>query len=91
MELTTLRDERLVDLKREIRVSTDLRNWTVLATSISGGPFTGQNGLQPAISHERVGDIASVGVIRRDRIRDTRPVSGEEKRFYQLTVTRITP
>lgn len=88
-EFTTLRDERCIDLVRDIQVSDDLKVWTTLARSTAGNPFLPQNGFTPLISDQRVGDLVSVGVIREDRIRDTRPVSGNEKRFYQLKITRL--
>ncbi len=90
-EMTTLRDERCTDLVRDIQVSTDLKVWTTLARSTAGGPYLPQNGFAPLVTDQRVGDLASVGVIREDRIRDTRPISGSEKRFYQLKITRLTP
>jgi len=89
-EFTTLRDERCTDLVRDILVSEDLKVWTTLARSTGGAPFLAQNGFTPMISDQRVGDLASVGVIREDRIRDTRPFSGSGKRFYQLRITRLT-
>lgn len=90
-EFTSLRDERCTDLVRDIQVSGDLKVWTTLARSTAGGPFSPQNGFTPLITEQRAGDIASVGVIREDRIRDTRPVVESEKRFYQLKITRLTP
>lgn len=91
VEVVTLRDERGTDLVRDIQVSEDLVVWTTLARSTAGGPFVPQNGFLPLVTEQRAGGIASVGVIREDRIRDTRPVSGSSKRFYQLKVTRMAP
>ncbi|GAA5125078.1 hypothetical protein JIN84_13580 [Luteolibacter yonseiensis] len=90
-EFTTLRDERCMDLVRDLQVSSDLKIWTTLARSTAGGVFLPQNGFTPLISDQRVGDLASVGVMREDRIRDTRPVSESAKRFYRLSITRPTP
>lgn len=91
MELLTLRDERGTDLVRDIQVSEDMELWTTIARSTAGGPFVPQNGFLPLVTEQRAGGIASVGVIREDRIRDTRPISGSAKRFYQLKVTRMAP
>lgn len=90
-ELVCLRDERLTDLVRDVQVSDDLKVWTTMARSTAGGPFLPQNGFQLLITDQRAGAIASVGVIREDRIRDMRPVSASGRRFYQLKVTRSTP
>lgn len=91
VEVVCLRDERLTDVVRDIQVSGDMKVWTTIARSTAGGLFLPQNGFTPIITDERAGDIASVGVVRQDRIRDIRPVSGEQRRFYQLRVTRIQP
>lgn len=91
VEVVTLRDERGTDLVRDIQASEDLLVWTTLARSIAGGPFLPQNGFLPLVTDQRAGGIASVGVIREDRIRDTRPITGSSMRFYQLKVTRMTP
>ncbi|RYD21635.1 MAG: hypothetical protein EOP88_10685 [Verrucomicrobiaceae bacterium] len=91
VEVVILRDERTVDLVRDIQVSEDLVVWTTLARSTAGGSFLPQNGFSPLVTNQRAGGIASVGVIREDRIRDTRPVAGASKRFYQLKVTRMAP
>lgn len=90
-EFTTLRDERCSDLVRDIQVSEDLKVWTSIARSTAGGPFLAQNGFTPTITDQRVGDLVSVGVLREDRVRDTRSLSGAEKRFYRLKITRLTP
>ncbi len=86
-----LRDERLVDLVREIQVSEDLVHWETLARSTAGRSFLPGDGHEPVISEQRSGEIASVGVIREDRIRDPRPVSSSSPRFYRLKVTRVDP
>lgn len=91
VEVACLRDERLTDLVREIQVSEDMKVWTTIARSTAGAPFLPQNDFQPVITEERAGEIASVGVIRQDRIRDMRPVAGAARRFYQLKVTRTVP
>lgn len=91
VEVATLRDERGTDLVRDIQVSEDMAVWTTLARSTAGGPFLPQEGFLPLVTDQRSGSIASVGVIREDRIRDTRPVTGSSKRFYQLKVTRMAP
>jgi hypothetical protein len=90
-EVTTLRDERLLDLTREIQVSTDMAEWKTIAVSTAGAPFQSANGHVVSSTHENAGTIASVGVIRRDRVRDSHPVGHAEKRFYRLMVGRSAP
>ncbi len=91
VEVTTLRDERLIDLTREIQVSNDMSSWETIAISIAGAPFVAAGGHAVSIEEESAGDIASIGVIRRDRIRDLNPVDSPEPRFYQLKTSRIEP
>ncbi len=86
-EVVCTRDERLVDLTRELQVTEDFVEWTTLASSTAGGAFQSENGFTPVITDARMGSIASVGVIREDRIRDTRPLTSSSKRFYRLKVT----
>ena len=90
-ELTTLRDERLIDMKREIQFSENLSSWETVAVSLAGAAFQAAGGHSLTITDESAGDIASVGVIRRDRIRVLHPVVSGEKRFYRLKISEITP
>ncbi|MEM9237324.1 MAG: hypothetical protein AAGB14_11135, partial [Verrucomicrobiota bacterium] len=90
-ELTTRRDERLVDLTREIQVSGGASSWTTMAISHGGAPFQQANGFSLSITEERAGEIASIAVIRRDRVRDLTPIGTESRRIYRLKVTEITP
>lgn len=91
VEIVSTRDERLQDLVREIQVTEDLGTWTTIAKSIGGAAYLPENGFFPAISHTSKSEVASVGVIRQDRIRDTRPMSGNTKRFYRVKISRIEP
>lgn len=88
VEIVCTRDERLTDLTREVQVTEDFTTWTTLAKSTGGAPFQAGNGFSPLISDTAAGGIASVGVIREDRVRDTRPATAPGKRFYRLRVTR---
>jgi hypothetical protein len=90
-EFTTLRDERLIDLTREIQVSNDMSSWETIAISSGGAPFVATGGHAVSITEENAGDIASIGVIRRDRIRDLNPVGSTGPRFYQLKTSRTEP
>lgn len=90
-EFSTLRDERLLDLSMEVQCSGDLSSWKTIARSTGGAPYQAVNGFALAISNESAGDIASVGVIRRDRIRDLRPVVGSPPRFYRVRISQSQP
>lgn len=90
-EVLCLRDERPIDLVRSIESSEDLKNWTTIARSISSSPFVAQNGYQVQITDTRAGSLASVGIIREDRVRDLSPTPATGKRFYRLKVVRIDP
>lgn len=90
-ELTTLRDERLLDLTREIQVSSGMDDWETIAVSTAGAPFAAANGQAVSIAEESASDIASIGVIRRDRVRDLDPIDGAAPRFYRLKVSRSAP
>lgn len=88
MEIISRRDERLEDLIREVQVSVDLEQWDTIATSTAGAAYEAAPGFTPEISDISASEIASVGVIREDRVRDTRPLRESEKRFYRLKITR---
>lgn len=88
VEIVTRRDERLTDITREVQVSTDMTLWTTIARSVGGAPYQPVGGFTPDIHESSVSGIASVGVIREDRIRDTRPMAGASRRFYRLQVSR---
>lgn len=90
-ELSSLRDERLVDLTREIQISEDMSSWETVAVSKAGKGFQAANGHELSINEERAGGISSVGVIRRDRILDLNPVKASARRFYRLNVSRSLP
>lgn len=87
-EIIATRDERLADLTREVQFSDDLIQWTTIARSVGGGSFIAVNGFSPAISDVSKSAIASVGVIREDRVRDTRPLNSSSKRFHRLKISR---
>jgi hypothetical protein len=88
IELTTLRDERLLDITREIQWADDLSSWETIALSTAGAPFQAMNGFVLSISEESASDIASVKVVRKDRIRDLRPVEGAQRRFFRIKVSK---
>lgn len=89
--VTSLRDERLTDVLREVQVSTDLKSWQTIATSSAGASFLPSPAFSPQISDTVGSGIASVGVIRRDKVLDTRVLEGDEKRYYRLKVSLLTP
>jgi len=90
-ELTTRRDERLSDLILEIEISDNLENWHTFATSTAGAPYHAAAGHNLSATSQSAGDIASIGVIRKDILRDLNPVDPSSPRFYRLKVTRMNP
>lgn len=88
IELISRRDERLIDLTREVQVSEDMVVWTTIARSTAGASYQAVNGFTPVINESSAGNIASVGVMREDRIRDSRPQASASGRYYRLRVTQ---
>lgn len=86
--VTCLRDERAVDLIREIEVSEDLVSWSPLARSSSGGPLMPVENFVVVESERSTRNPASVGVIHTDRVIDFRSVPDFPNRFYRLSVHR---
>ena len=87
-EITFVRDERLTDVVYEVCVSTDLKNWIVIARSSSGQPCQGVGSYAPEIAESSAGEIASIGVLRRVRVRDVVTTEQVGKRFLQLKIIR---
>jgi hypothetical protein len=90
-EITTLRDERSSDLRREVQFSTDMISWQSIAESVAGSSFQAVNAHPVLVASESASNIASVGVLRRDRIRDLNPIPPAGQGFYRLKVTKLTP
>jgi hypothetical protein len=85
-ELVFLRDQRLLDLTYELCVSTDLDVRTPLARSTGGQPVAGAGGQLPVIAEGSASGIASLGVLREVRVRDSTVLPGP--RCYQIELTR---
>jgi hypothetical protein len=88
-ELEFIRDERLADLTYEMQISTSpaAGGWTSIARSTGGGPLTALAGHTPLIVETSASPIASVGVLRKVRVRDDVPIHDGNRRFYRVKVT----
>ena len=93
LELGFTRDERARDLVYEVEARDSLGSgsWVTIARSSGGGVCGGVNGYAPGVVETRAGEVASVGVLRKVRVRDVVEMSGIRSRFLRLKVTVVAP
>ena len=93
LELGFTRDERARDLVYEVEARDSLGSgsWVTIARSSGGGVCGGVNGYAPGVVETRAGEVASVGVLRKVRVRDVVEMSGKSSRFLRLKVTVVAP
>lgn len=89
VELEFVRDERLADVTYEVQFSTSLApdGWTGIARITGGGPLVTLAGHAPVIVETSASSIVSVGVLRRVSVRDSVPLTTNDRRFYRVKVT----
>ncbi len=84
-----VRDERALDLIYEVRVSSDLVQWTTIARSSGGQPTVGVDGHEPGITETSGSAAASVGVLHRVRVSEE--LAENAPRFFRVEIQRIAP
>lgn len=87
------RDTRMIDLTIEVAASSDLVHWTVIARSSAGGallPVAPFAPFAPVIGDVSASPIQSIGVIRRQTVRDVL-VSPSTPRFFRLNIVPPAP
>ncbi|MEM0964676.1 MAG: hypothetical protein AAGJ81_00820 [Verrucomicrobiota bacterium] len=90
-EFTFRRDERLTDLTYKVWVTDSLLNpedWELMASSTGGQPLVAVEGMNPEISETSDSEIASIGVIRRVTVRDTKTVAEAAHRFFKVEIVQ---
>ncbi len=80
------RDTRATDLTYEVLAGSDLAQWEVIARSTAGGPLAAVAPFSPLIEDSAEGSIASLGVIRRHRVRDTAAPGSGSQRFMRIRI-----
>ena len=90
-EFRFVRDERLIDLKYEVQVSSSLQAgaWTTLATSTAGAALIQAAGDLSTITDSAANWMQGVGVVRVVTLRSATPVSAGYKQFFRVKVSRI--
>lgn len=80
------RDTRATDLTYEVLASSDLQQWDVIARSTAGGPLTAVAPFTPLIEDTSESPIASLGVIRRQRVQATTALGSTLPRFLSIRI-----
>ena len=80
----------MTDLIIEVAASSDLVHWNVIARSSAGGALQAVAPFAPAIDDVSASPIQSIGVIRRQTVRDVL-VSPSTPRFFRLNIVPPAP